>query len=43
MNIHLGVRTLALLAVVAAATFILVHSGVASDPAMNAMLLLSHN
>ena len=43
MNIHLGVRTLALLAVVAAATFILVQPGVASDPAMNAMLLLSHN
>ena len=43
MNIHLGVRTLALLAVVAAATMILVHPGVASDPALNAVLLLGRN
>ena len=43
MNIHLGVRTLALLAVVAAATIILVHPGVAADPALNAALLLGRN
>jgi len=43
MNIHLGVRTLALLAVVAAATLILVHAGGAPDPALNAMLLLGRN
>ena len=43
MNIHLGVRTLALLAVVAAATVILVHPGAAADPALNALLLLGHN
>jgi hypothetical protein len=43
MNIHLGVRTLALLAVVAAATVILVHPGVAADPALNAALLLGRN
>ncbi|WP_267874963.1 hypothetical protein [Massilia sp. Root335] len=38
MNIHLGLRTLALLAVVAAATIILVHPGAAASPALNAML-----
>ena len=43
MNIHLGVRTLALLAVVAAATIILVPPGTAADPALNAVLLLVHN
>jgi len=43
MNIHLGVRTLALLAVVAAATIALVHAGEAPDPALNAMLLLGRN
>lgn len=43
MNIHLGLRTLALLAVVAGATIILVHPGAASDPALNAMLLLGRN
>jgi hypothetical protein len=40
MNIHLGLRTLALLAVVAAATIILVHAGAAATPALNGMLLL---
>jgi hypothetical protein len=43
MNIHLGLRTLALLAVVAAATVILVHPGAAADPALGAMLLLGRN
>jgi hypothetical protein len=43
MNIHLGVRTLALLAVVAAATIVLVHPGAAADPALSAMLFLVHN
>jgi hypothetical protein len=43
MNIHLGLRTLALLAFVAAATVILVHSGAAADPAMHAMMLLGHH
>jgi hypothetical protein len=43
MNIHLGVRTLALLAVVAAATIFLVHPGAAPDPALNAMLLLGRS
>lgn len=43
MNIHLGVRTLALLAVVAAATVILMHAGGAPDPALNAILLLGRN
>ena len=43
MNIHLGVRTLALLAVVAAATIVLVHPGAAPDPALSAMLLLGRN
>jgi hypothetical protein len=40
MDIHLALRTLALLAVVAAATIILVHPGAAAAPALNAMLLL---
>lgn len=43
MNIHLGVRTLAVLAVVAAATVILVHPGTAPEPALNAMLLLGRS
>jgi hypothetical protein len=43
MNIHLGVRTLALLAVVAAATLIIVHPGGTADPALTAMLLLGRN
>ncbi|WP_267877475.1 hypothetical protein [Massilia putida] len=43
MNIPLGVRTLALLAVVAAATIILVHPGTAPDPALTAMLLLGRS
>jgi hypothetical protein len=43
MNIQLGVRTLALLALVAAATIILVHSGSAADSALNAMPLLGRN
>ena len=43
MNIHLGLRTLALLAVVAAATVILVHPGAAADPALSALLLLGRN
>ena len=43
MNIHLGLRTLALLAVVAAATAILVQPGTAADPALNALLLLGRN
>jgi len=41
MNIHLGLRTLALLAIVAAATAILVHAD--AGPALNAMLLLGRN
>jgi hypothetical protein len=43
MSIHLGLRTLALLAVVAAATVILVHPGAGADPALNALLLLVRN
>ena len=43
MNIHLGVRTLALLAVVAAATIILVHPGAAPLPALNALLLFGRS
>jgi hypothetical protein len=43
MSIHLGLRTLALLAVVAAATVILVHPGAGADPALNALLLLGRN
>jgi hypothetical protein len=43
MNIHLGLRTLALLAVVAAATTILIHPGAAPDPALAAMLSLGRN
>jgi hypothetical protein len=43
MNIQLGVRTLALLALVAAATIILVHPGGAADPALHAVLLLGLN
>ena len=43
MNIDLGVRTVALLAVVAAATVILVHPGAAADPTLNALLLLGRN
>jgi len=43
MNIHLGVRTLALLAVVAAATIILVHPGAAPDSALNVPLLLGRS
>ena len=43
MNIHLGLRTLALLAIVAAATVILVHPDAAPGPTLNAMLLLGRN
>jgi len=43
MNIHLGLRTLALLAIVTAATVILVHPDTAAGPALNAMLLLGRN
>jgi hypothetical protein len=43
MNIHLGVRTLAVLAVVAAATIILVHPGAAPDPALGALLSLGRS
>ena len=43
MNIHLGLRTLALLAIVAAATAILVHADAGAGPALNAMLLLGRN
>jgi hypothetical protein len=43
MNLHLCVRTLALLAVVAAATIVLVHPGGTADPALIAMLLLGPN
>ena len=43
MNLHLGLRTLALLAIVAAATVILVLPGAAADPALGAMLLLVRN
>ena len=43
MNIHLGLRTLALLAIVAAATVILVHPDAGTAPAVNAMLLLGRN
>jgi hypothetical protein len=43
MNIHLGLRTLALLAIVAAATAVLVHPGGAAAPALSAVLLLGRN
>ena len=43
MTIHLGLRTLALLAIVAAATIILVHPDGPADPALSAMLLLGRN
>jgi hypothetical protein len=43
MNTHLGVRILALLAVVAAATLILVHPGAGPDPALNALLSLGRS
>ena len=43
MNIHLGLRTLALLAIVTAATVILVHPDAGAGPALNAMLLLGRN
>ena len=43
MSIHLGLRTLALLAVVTAATVVLVHPGGGAEPALNALLLLGRN
>ena len=43
MNIHLGLRTLALLAIVAATTVVLVHPDAGAGPALNAMLLLGRN
>lgn len=45
MNLTLGLRTLLLLAVVTAATLVLVHPGLAGagDSALNAMLVVGHN
>ena len=43
MNLQLGLRTLALIALVAAATVVLVHPGTAPDPALSAMLLLGRS
>ena len=43
MNLQLGLRTLALLALVAAATLVLVHPGAAPDPALAAMLQLGRS
>jgi len=43
MNLQLGLRTLALLALVATATVVLVHPGTAPDPALTAMLLLGRS
>lgn len=49
MNIELGLRTCALLALVALATLALVHPGLltgslaSADPALNAMLAIARN
>ena len=45
MNSHLALRTLLLLAFVAVAAMVLVHSGLggAGDPAADAMLMLARN
>lgn len=45
MNLTLGLRTLLLLAVVTAATLVLVHPGLtgASDPVLSAMLVVGRN
>jgi hypothetical protein len=45
MNLTLGLRTLLLIAFVAAATTVLLHPGLdaAADPTANAMLMLARN
>lgn len=45
INLALGLRTLLLLAVVSAATLVLVHPGLAGggDPALGGMLAVGHN
>jgi hypothetical protein len=43
MNLTLGLRTLLLLALVTAATLVLVHSGLAGAPALKAMLVVGRN
>jgi hypothetical protein len=49
MNLHLGLRTLALLAIVAASTAVLIKpeliggSAAATTPAITSMLVVGHN
>jgi hypothetical protein len=43
MNLNLGVRTLLLLAVVTAATVVLVHPALGGHPALDALLVLARS